>query len=87
MIIRANNRFAKWIGLKPEELKGQRFSNHLTISGKIYVETHLAPLLRMQGTFDEVALELAPTNGPRIPVLVNARESRDVSGEPNRSRL
>ena len=82
VILHANNRFAKWMGVKPEELTSQRFSNHLTISGKIYVETHLAPLLRMQGTFDEIALELAPTDGPRIPVLVNAREIRDISGEP-----
>jgi sigma-B regulation protein RsbU (phosphoserine phosphatase) len=82
VILHANNRFAIWMGVQPEELTGQRFSNHLNISGKIYLETHLAPLLRMQGTFDEVALELSPTNGPRIPVLVNARERRDMSGEP-----
>ena len=82
VILHANNRFAKWIGVKPEALTGQRFSDHLNISGKIYLETHLAPLLRMQGTFDEVALELAPTNGPRIPVLVNARERLDINGEP-----
>ena len=82
LIIRANECFAKWMGLKPDQLKDQRFSDYLSISGKIYVETHLAPLLRMQGTYDEVALELAPANGPRIPVLVNARESRDANGEP-----
>ena len=87
MILHANNRFANWIGVKLEELTGQRFSNHLTISGKIYVETHLAPLLRMQGTFDEVALDLAPINGPRIPVLVNARERLDITGEPNSTAL
>ena len=82
VIIRANNRFAQWVGTEPEVLIGQSFSNFLSISGKIYLETHLAPLLRMQGNFDEVALELAPTKGPRIPVLVNARELRDANGEP-----
>ena len=77
VITHANKRFAEWVNKKPEELVGQRFSNHLSVSGKIYVETHLAPLLRMQGSYDEIALELAPASGPRVPVLVNARERKN----------
>ena len=82
VITHANKRFAEWVKVKPEELPGKRFSDYLSISGKIYVETHLAPLLRMQGTYDEIALELAPAIGPRIPVLVNARERKNDNGEP-----
>ncbi len=82
VITHANKRLAEWVETDPEELRGKRFSDFLSISGKIYVETHLAPLLRMQGTYDEIALELAPARGPRIPVLVNARERKNYKGVP-----
>ena len=82
MIMHANKRFAEWVKVKADQLPGTRFSDYLSISGKIYIETHLAPLLRMQGTYDEIALELAPVIGPRIPVLVNARERKDDNGDP-----
>lgn len=82
VITHANKRFAEWMKSKPDEIVGQRFSDYLSISGKIYAETHLAPLLRMQGAYDEIALELAPTSGSRIPVLVNARERTDDKGDP-----
>ena len=59
IILRANNKLAEWIGLPAEQLVGQRFSQLFTIGGKIYYETHLRPLLNLQGFFDEVALEHA----------------------------
>ena len=58
IIVRANKKFAGWIGYSTNELKGKRFSELLAVGGKIYYETHLWPLLRMQGFFDEVVLEL-----------------------------
>jgi sigma-B regulation protein RsbU (phosphoserine phosphatase) len=81
-ILRGNSRIANWLGYSTEDLKGIHFSELLTIGGKIYCETHLLPLLRMQGFFDEVALELACQSGERVPVLVNAYERRDQNGKP-----
>jgi hypothetical protein len=52
----------------------------LNIAGRIYYETHFAPLLRMQGAFNEVALDLVGGNGKVVPVLVNAVERWDASG-------
>lgn len=80
-IVKVNSKFAQWIGVSASSILGTRFSDHLSISGKIYVETHLAPLLHMQGAYDEVALELAPNNGARVPVLVNAQERKDAAGK------
>jgi sigma-B regulation protein RsbU (phosphoserine phosphatase) len=57
------------------------------VGGKIYCETHLFPLLRIQGFFSEVALELARQNGDRIPVLVDAYERRDSNGNPQFTRF
>jgi sigma-B regulation protein RsbU (phosphoserine phosphatase) len=86
-ILRSNSRLAGWLGYVAENLKGVCFSELLTIGGKIYCETHLFPLLRMQGFFDEVALELACQGGERLPVLVNAYERRDPDNKLQFIRL
>ena len=79
-ILRVNVTLAKWLGRAPEELVGRRFPDLLNIAGKIYYETHFAPLLRMQGAFNEVALDLVGADGRTLPVLVNAVERRDEDG-------
>ena len=43
--------------LSAEDLYGRKLQDLLNIAGRIYFETHFAPLLRMQGFFNEVALE------------------------------
>jgi signal transduction histidine kinase/ActR/RegA family two-component response regulator len=70
-IQRCNRTFGRWLDIDPQSLIGKRFPDLLTIAGKIYFETHFAPLLQMQGFFDEVALDIA-TRAEPIPVLVNA---------------
>lgn len=79
-IIKANQTFIAWMGYKRDQLVGRRFQDLLSIAGKIYYETHFAPLLRMQGFFNEVALDLVCADGSRLPVLVNAVERRDGDG-------
>lgn len=81
-IVRANLCMASWMGCSSQELTGRRFSDLLTMGGRIYYETHLWPLLRIQGFFDEVAVELSAANGEKKHVLVNAFEQRNDSGEP-----
>ena len=80
-IIKINRTLASWLGHDREQLVGQRFQDLLNIAGKIYYETHFAPLLRMQGSFNEVALDLVGQGGDVLPVLVNAAERRDAAGE------
>src|SRR5919199_2804746 len=79
-ITRANQTLAAWTGHGREQLIGRRFPDLLNTAGKIYYETHFAPLLRMQGFFNEVALDLIKKNGESFPVLVNAGERRDADG-------
>ena len=81
-INRGNATLAHWIGTDVGSLVDKRFSELLTIGGKLYYETHFAPLLRMQGSLNEVALDLACADGRRLPVLVNAVERRDEAGKP-----
>ena len=76
-----NRTLATWTGYTAEQLVGRRFLDLLNIAGKIYYETHFAPLLRMQGFFNEVALDLVRADGTALPVLVNAVVRRDEAGE------
>jgi PAS domain S-box-containing protein len=73
-ILLVNQTLAAWLEREAEELVGRRFSDLLNIAGKIYYETHFAPLLRMQGFFHEVALDFARPGREALPVLVNAVE-------------
>ncbi|WP_456954067.1 hybrid sensor histidine kinase/response regulator [Lysobacter sp. HA35] len=71
-VLRANRTFCRWAGLDVDALAGIRFPDLLTIGGRIFHQTHFAPLLQMQGSISEVKLELRRADGERIPVVVNA---------------
>jgi serine phosphatase RsbU (regulator of sigma subunit) len=72
-IVDANQMFLEWVGRTPEAVLGAtRLSELLSVGGRIYWETHLSPLLHMQGRVDEVAVELRGPAG-RLPVLMSAR--------------
>jgi phosphoserine phosphatase RsbU/P len=81
-IAKANQTFCLWTGYAGDELVGRRLHDFLNIAGRIFYETHFAPLLRMQGFFNEVALDLLKKNGEPLPVLVNAAERKDADGRP-----
>lgn len=86
-IVRVNATFRAWTGHDTNDLLGRHFQSLLNVAGKIYYETHFAPLLRLQGSFNEVALDLVATNGDHIPVLVNAVERRDDDGNAKSIRI
>jgi PAS domain S-box-containing protein len=81
-IVRANRTFLRWTGFSAEELCGTRFQDKLTLAGRIYHETHFAPLLRMQGSISEVALDFLCKSGDRLPTLVNTVQRTDSGGVP-----
>jgi sigma-B regulation protein RsbU (phosphoserine phosphatase) len=85
LIRRANRTFALLCGHRVDELVGHvRFDELLPPGGRIYHETHFAPMLAMQGGAREIAFDLLHRSGRRIPVLVTAVLERDEVG---RSRL
>jgi sigma-B regulation protein RsbU (phosphoserine phosphatase) len=86
-IAKANQTFCRWTGYAPNELFGKRLHDLLNVAGRIFYETHFAPLLRMQGFFNEVALNLVKKDGESFPVLVNAAERTDADGRPQFIRL
>ena len=64
-IAKVNATFSRWMGWAPGELIGKRFSELLNMAGRIFYETHFAPLIRMQGFFNEVALDLVTQAGQK----------------------
>jgi phosphoserine phosphatase RsbU/P len=87
-IIKVNETLLAWLGRAREELVGaSTFADLLSTGGRMYYETHLGPMLQLQETVREVALEMVTSNGQRLPVLVNAATERDSDGRPVVVRL
>jgi PAS domain S-box-containing protein len=83
VIVKVNATFLEWTGYRREDLVGhRRFQDLLSPGGRIYHETHYAPLLRMQGAVREIALDVVCADGRRLPVLVNSVLRRDPAAEP-----
>ena len=80
-ILRVNATFSGWIGVASDDLVGKRLRDLFTVPGRILYETNIAPLLRLQGRFEEVALDLVTAAGDKFPVLINATDRRSVDGE------
>lgn len=82
-IVKVNQTFLTWTGYGRDELVGRRcLSDLLTPGGRIYHETHYAPMLQMQGSVREIALEIVAMDGTRIPALLNSVLERDSVGAP-----
>ncbi|GJF24930.1 MULTISPECIES: SpoIIE family protein phosphatase [Streptomyces] len=82
-IAKINSTLLDWLGLERQAVVGRmRFTDLLTVGGKLYHETHFAPLLRMQGEISGIALEVKQADGGRIPVLVSSAVKRGGTGEP-----
>jgi sigma-B regulation protein RsbU (phosphoserine phosphatase) len=72
MILRANQTFCRWVGRTENELVGERrIQEMFTMGGRIFHQTHWAPLLRMQGSIAEVKLDILHSDGTQIPLLMN----------------
>jgi PAS domain S-box-containing protein len=83
VIMRVNRTFEAWTGLRREALVGRvHFAELLSAGGRIYHETHYAPLLMMQGEVREVALDIVRADGSLLPALVNSVLRHDETGAP-----
>jgi sigma-B regulation protein RsbU (phosphoserine phosphatase) len=86
-IERVNKTLLGWTGHTADQMTGKRFSDFLNTAGRIYYETHIAPLLRMQGFFNEFAVDMVTAAGEPLQIIANALEGRDASGKPLFTRL
>jgi PAS domain S-box-containing protein len=78
-LVQVNGTFERLSGYRREELVGQMHLAELfSRGGRIYYETHYAPLLLMQGSVQAIALELRGADGVAVPVLINSVVHRDA---------
>jgi sigma-B regulation protein RsbU (phosphoserine phosphatase) len=82
-IVKVNQTFLTWTGYLRQDLVGRRtFAELLTGGGRIYHETHYAPMLAMHGIARGIALDLVRADGARLPSLVSSIVQRDDQGAP-----
>ena len=82
-IIKVNETFLALTGYTREDLVGRKqFAELLSAGGRIYHETHYAPMLRMHGVAREIAFDLVRADEQRLPVLVNSVLERDSADRP-----
>lgn len=73
VIMDVNDTFLSWTGFAWADLVGvRRLRDLLTVGGRIFFETHIGPLLVMQGGVSEIAVDIVGANGKSFPVLLNA---------------
>ncbi|MFD6279201.1 PP2C family protein-serine/threonine phosphatase [Streptomyces sp. NPDC060209] len=82
-VAKINTTLLTWLGLSRDDVVGRmRFTDLLTVGGKIYHDTHFAPLLSMQGSISGIALDVRTAEGGRLPVLVSSLTKTDGDGRP-----
>jgi sigma-B regulation protein RsbU (phosphoserine phosphatase) len=60
------------LGYDAAELVGQKLDRILTLSSRLFYQTHFFPLLRLNGKVSEIFFTLRSKAGESIPVMVNA---------------
>lgn len=86
-IVLVNATLRSWLDLDDKDLLGKRLLELLPVAGRVFYETHFAPLLRMQGYFHEVALDLMRRDRTRLTVLANATQRADAEGGVVETRI
>ena len=79
-VLTANATLLEMLGLSHDAVVGQRFETLLTVSSRIFYQTHLLPMLKLQPTVEELFLTLRYGDGESdVAVLTNVAK-RDESG-------
>ncbi|WP_298460000.1 SpoIIE family protein phosphatase [uncultured Cellulomonas sp.] len=82
-IVRVNGTFLRWTGRSSDDLVGRtRFRDLLTAGGRVFHETHYAPMLALHGSVREIALDVVRADGTTLPALVSAVRRPTAGGGP-----
>jgi len=80
-ILNVNRTFLDWTGYSRGELVGRtRFRDLLGMGSRLFFETHVLPLLQLEGAVREIACELRTAGGNLIPVLLNGTRREVPTG-------
>ena len=67
-ILQCNCTFLSWTGYSPRGVSALRFAQLLTAGGRIFFETNILPILRVEGAVSQVALDIVCSDGRGVPV-------------------
>ncbi|MFF5900649.1 PP2C family protein-serine/threonine phosphatase [Streptomyces argenteolus] len=82
-IAKINATLLDWLGMERAHVVGRmRFTDLLTVGGKLYHETHFAPMLQMKGEINGIALDIEGSGRKRMAVLVTSKVKTGETGEP-----
>ncbi|VVN31811.1 Adaptive-response sensory-kinase SasA [Pseudomonas fluorescens] len=79
-ILQSNQTFGNWVGFESGALIGRRFQDLLTMGGRIFHQTHWAPLMQMQGSVAEVKLDLVHRDKRVVTMLLNGVRREHAGG-------
>ena len=81
-IITANRTLARWVDRSMADLTGSvRLQDLMTLPGRMFYETHVSPMLRLQGFVREISCQLRRPRADPLPVLLNAVVRRGDTGQ------
>ncbi|HZH01084.1 MAG TPA: ATP-binding protein [Flavisolibacter sp.] len=72
IIMQVNEKCCQKLGYTQEELVGKHTNTIFTIPTRIFQQTHFFPLLKIQGSAEEIFINLQTKEGTDLPVLINA---------------
>ena len=89
LVLEANVELLRLLGLGRDDVVGRRtLPSLVSVGGRIYFDTHIFPLLHLQGSVQEIALEVVRPDGTRVPVLLNANlVPRGSETDPDATRV
>jgi phosphoserine phosphatase RsbU/P len=78
-IVAANDTLAAWFQKPAAEFRDDKFESLLTVAGRIFLQTHLFPLVALHGHANEIFLTFQCPSGP-IPVVASLRRRATPEG-------
>jgi PAS domain S-box-containing protein len=80
-IVHFNEKFLDLTNYTREEVLGKKkFTDFLSLGGKIYFENIYSPALKLSGTIEEINFNFIKKDGTKFPVLINSVEVKDKEG-------
>ncbi|TLP81467.1 PAS domain S-box protein [Maribacter sp. ACAM166] len=80
-IIDSNKRFLEFTSYEREEvIEIKKFTDFLSMGGKIYFETVYVQILNLSGAVEEINFDFIRKDGTKLPVLMNSVIVKDTEG-------
>lgn len=81
-ILAMNSTLREWLGYNAEEeVDAHSIEDLFSVGGKIYFQTHVLPLLQMQGNVSEINITFTGKNAVTFPALINAKKDASKPGK------